>query len=170
MPAKTKISGTWKDVSALHCRVGGSWKTVSAGHVKIAGAWKPFFTSQQTYRYWRYVEGSAVVGHHPRVSRIDLMDAASNATRLITYTSDNCSDSGEYIIGTVTIDLGAGNEKFFTNARTYSTYAGGTRAANVTVQYSSNNSTWTTAFTLIMANYNYPSGSASCGLFSGYLT
>lgn len=170
MPGSVRVSGSYKTISKLSVRVSGAWKDVTKGSVRVNGAWKEFFTSQQTYRYWRYVEGSAVVGHHPRVSRIDLMDASSNATRLITYTSDNCSDSGEYIIGTVSIDLGAGNEKWFTNARTYSVYAGGTRSANVTVQYSSNNSTWTTAFTLIMANYNYPSGSASCGLFSGYLT
>jgi hypothetical protein len=48
-----------------------------------------------THRYWRYVVGSTVSGHHPRVSRIYLSDA--NATTnwdLVTFTSDNCSDSG----------------------------------------------------------------------------
>ncbi len=58
------------------------------------------------HRYWRYVEGSAVVSHHPRVSRIDLIDINGTVRNLVTYTSDNCSDSGTYIVGTVSADLG----------------------------------------------------------------
>lgn len=58
------------------------------------------------HKYWRYVEGSAVVSHHPRVSRIDLIDVSGKVLNLITYTSDNCSDSGTYIIGTVSADVG----------------------------------------------------------------
>jgi len=34
----------------------------------------------------------------------------------------------------------------------YSTYSGGLRSANYTVQYSDDNSTWTTAFTGVMSN------------------
>jgi hypothetical protein len=63
--------------------------------------------SYGNHRYWRYVEGSAVVSHHPRVSRIDLIDVNGTIRNLITYTSDNCSDSGTYIIGTVSADLGS---------------------------------------------------------------
>lgn len=120
-------------------------------------------------RYWRYVEGAAVVSHHPRVSRIDLIDGDTNATRLVTYTSDNCSDSGEYQIGTRSIDLGAGNEKWFVNARIYSVF-NGARSANFTLQYSYDNASWTTAVGGIMANYNHPDTSSfSCGLFFGYV-
>lgn len=60
------------------------------------------------HRYWRYVEGSAVVSHHPRVSRIILTDVSGIDSNLIVYTSDNCSDSGTYIVGTTTAtDFGA---------------------------------------------------------------
>jgi len=55
-------------------------------------------------RYWRYVEGSAVVSHHPRVSRIILTDENGNNFDIVNYTSDNCADSGTYIVGTVTYD------------------------------------------------------------------
>jgi len=55
-------------------------------------------------RYWRYVEGSAVVSHHPRVSRIILTDQDGSDFDIVNYTSDNCSDSGTYIVGTVTYD------------------------------------------------------------------
>jgi hypothetical protein len=55
------------------------------------------------HRYWRYVEGSPVDSHHPRVSRIILSDGITDVN-IVTYTSDNCSDTGEYVIGTVTYD------------------------------------------------------------------
>jgi len=58
------------------------------------------------HRYWRYVEGSTVVGHHPRVSRIDFITKSGAVYNLITSTTDNCSDSGIYIIGTQTKDFG----------------------------------------------------------------
>lgn len=58
------------------------------------------------HRYWRYVEGSAVAGHHPRVSRIDFIGTNGVVYNLITYTSDNCVDSGTYIVGTVSKDFG----------------------------------------------------------------
>jgi hypothetical protein len=56
------------------------------------------------HRYWRYVEGSAVNSHHPRVSRIMLVTNSGDETTLIRYTDDNQSDSGTYIVGTVGID------------------------------------------------------------------
>ena len=58
------------------------------------------------HRYWRYVEGGAVVGHHPRVSRIDFITKSGAVYNLITYTTDNCADSGTYIVGTVSKDFG----------------------------------------------------------------
>lgn len=126
----------------------------------------PVGRSVPSARYWRYVEGSAVDGHHPRCSRIMLLDELGNSTTIVTYTSDNCSDSGTYIVGTVTYDAGAGNTKSFINAQIYSVFGGGGRAANVTVQYSNDNSSWTTAFSGIMANYTYPNGSGVCGLIN----
>ena len=58
------------------------------------------------HRYWRYVEGGAVVGHHPRVSRIDFITKSGAVYNLITYTTDNCADSGTYIVGTANKDFG----------------------------------------------------------------
>lgn len=42
MTAQTKISGAWKDVSAVSTKVSGAWKDVSEGYTKISGAWKQF--------------------------------------------------------------------------------------------------------------------------------
>jgi len=57
------------------------------------------------HRYWRYVEGSAVVSHHPRISKIVLVDSDDNHYVIKKYVDDNHSDSGEYIIGTVPYDF-----------------------------------------------------------------
>jgi hypothetical protein len=85
-------------------------------------------------RYWRYVEGSAVVSHHPRVSRIILTDVNGVDYNLIVYTSDNCSDTGTYIVGTVSVDFatniwtdltGRGNNGTLTNGPTYNSVNGG---------------------------------------------
>lgn len=62
--------------------------------------------SYGAHRYWRYVEGSAIASHHPRVSRIILTDINGNDYPFITYTTDNCSDTGTYIVGTVSVDVG----------------------------------------------------------------
>ena len=56
-------------------------------------------------RYWRYVEGSAVVQHHPRVSRIMLVDKNGIEYTIVKYVDDNKFDVGEYQIGTVTMDV-----------------------------------------------------------------
>jgi hypothetical protein len=61
-------------------------------------------------RYWRYVEGSGVVQHHPRVSRIMLVDRNGIEYTIVKYVDDNKFDSGEYQIGTVTMD--AANKVF----------------------------------------------------------
>lgn len=58
------------------------------------------------HRYWRYVEGAAIAGHHPRVARIDFITKSGAVYNLTTYTTDNCSDSGTYIVGTVSKDFG----------------------------------------------------------------
>jgi hypothetical protein len=52
-------------------------------------------------RYWRYVEGSAIVSHHPMVSRIILTDINGIDKDYKIYTTDNCSNIGEYQVGTV---------------------------------------------------------------------
>ena len=152
---------TWYDL------VGSNNGTLNNGMTVIEG---PLNTSIPSARYWKYVEGSAVVSHHPRSARIMLLDNSGNATTITTYTADNCADTGTYLVGTVTYDAGFGNTKSFTNAQIYSSFSGGTRAANVTVQYSSDNSTWTTAFSGVMGNYTYTNGSAVCGIVNLNLT
>lgn len=85
-------------------------------------------------RYWRYVEGAAVAGHHPRVSRIDFITKSGARYNLVTYTADNCSDSGTYIVGTVSKDFGGtswfdlsgnSNTGTLTNGPVYSNTNGG---------------------------------------------
>lgn len=74
-------------------------------------------------RFWRYVEGSTVTGHHPRVSRIMLVDNAGTEYELVHYCQDNVSDSGTYIVGTVSTsvlgktwyDLSGNNRHFHLN-------------------------------------------------------
>ncbi len=74
-------------------------------------------------RHWRYVEGSTVTGHHPRVSRIMLIDNEGTEHELVHYCQDNISDSGSYIIGTISTtvlgktwyDLSGNNRHFHLN-------------------------------------------------------
>jgi hypothetical protein len=95
-------------------------------------------------RYWRYVEGSAVVSHHPRVSRIILTDVNGVDYNLIVYASDNCSDTGTYIVGTVSVDFatniwtdlsGNSNTGTLTNGPTYSSANGGSVSFDGTNDY-----------------------------------
>ena len=82
------------------------------------------------HKYWRYVEGSAVTLHHPRVSRIDFITPNGSVYNLITYTSDNCADSGTTAVGTVSKQFtpstwrdlsGNSNKGTLTNGPTFST-------------------------------------------------
>jgi len=81
------------------------------------------------HKYWRYVEGSAVTLHHPRVSRIDFITPNGSVYNLITYTSDNCADSGTVAVGTVSKQFtpstwrdlsGNSNKGTLTNGPTFS--------------------------------------------------
>ena len=95
------------------------------------------------HRYWRYVEGAAVVGHHPRVSRIDFITPNGSVYNLITSTTDNCADSGIYIIGTISKDFGPStwydlsgtNNGTLTNGPTFSGGNGGSITFNGSNQY-----------------------------------
>ena len=121
------------------------------------------------YRYWRYVRGTTIIGHHPNVARIDL--TGDGTTRLVTFASDNSSDIGQWNHNIFPpspgyIDLGAGNERLFTGAQIYSVYGNETntsyrRSANVTVQGSNDLSNWITTFTGVAANYVYPNSTVS---------
>ena len=96
------------------------------------------------HRYWRYVEGSAVAGHHPRVSRIDFITPSGTVYNLVTYTSDNCVDSGTYIVGTVSKDFGPStildisnnsNNGTLTNGPSYNAANGGSIVFDGTNDY-----------------------------------
>lgn len=123
-----------------------------------------------TARYWRYVEQSAVVGHHPRVSRLILRETNGTETNAFVYAGDNCSDSGAYQIGTTgTYDYG--REATVSTVKSYSVYGGGQRSAYYALQFSDDNSNWNTAYYGIMANYNYATNSGpGCGIYTGYDT
>jgi hypothetical protein len=115
-------------------------------------------------RYWRYVEGSAVASHHPRTARITFVDTTNVSTNIVTYVADNCADLGVYIPGTVSYDFGAGNNKTITKVQIYSSFGGGLRSSNYTIQYSNDNSTWFNHIVGVMSNYS------SCGLIDGTIT
>ena len=58
-------------------------------------------TPTGAHRYWRYIEGSAVVTHHPRCSRIILSTSTGDNITLIKYEDDNTIENGPFAIGTV---------------------------------------------------------------------
>ena len=73
--------------------------------------------------------------------------------------ADNCSDQGDYIVGTKTKDFI--QPVYVKSGFIYASFAG-LRASNITIQYSDDNSNWTTAYTTTMSN------NAACGLhYSG---
>jgi len=116
-------------------------------------------------RYWRYYVDTAVVDHHPRVARIDLIDEFAITYNLVTYVGDNCSDSGT-IPGTNasagTYDFGVLG-KNITNAQFYVSYGGDRRAANIILQSSENNTDWTNEVTGVADSDANPA-SPRCGL------
>lgn len=96
-----------------------------------------------TYNYARYLVGSATNSHHPRVSRLYVIDASQNKHTVQTYASDNCSDTGGIPSqgSSFTFDSSS-NPRVFIGIGGYVSFAGA-RGANVTLQGSQDNSTWT---------------------------
>ena len=94
------------------------------------------------HRYWRYVEGSAVVQHHPRSSRIMLTDINGIDYVIVKYVDDNKADSGTYQVGTVTVDLASrwhdlsisNNSAGLSNSPTYNSNYGGYFSFNGSTQ------------------------------------
>lgn len=87
-----------------------------------------------------------------------------SSTTIITYTSANCSDVGVYQPGTVSYDFGT--PTYVGRCYGYSTFSGSRRAANITIQSSDNNATWTTRFTGAHDNNQVfgSGGTSSCGI------
>jgi hypothetical protein len=123
------------------------------------------------HRYWRYVEGSAVASHHPRSSRIILIDVSGAEHTIIKYATDNCSDSGTYIVGTVTydfspvwMDLSNNGNNFTLNSSGYNSSNGGSITMNGSTGHASIGSmTLTNGFTL--EAWCYMSSTSSFGIF-----
>lgn len=126
-------------------------------------------TTSGAHRYWRYRVGSSsdsyTTNHFPRAARIGLTInnslTSSHGTDqdIIVFTPDNCADGGTIPSnGTVyAYDFGSAVE--VTGSYFYSTFNGGYRAATVTIEYSDNNSSWTTAWTGPVSN-----NSNQCGI------
>lgn len=72
------------------------------------------------------------------------------STDIFTATSDNCSDSGDYIIGTKTYDFTT--PTYVKGAYSYSTFGASARGSNITIEFSDDNSNWYTAYTTTMDN------------------
>lgn len=107
------------------------------------GAWGKLNAGTQ-YAYARYLTGSATVSHHPRCSRIYVIDENGNKYTVNTFTSDNCSDSGGIpSSGAAYTYNSSSSPKVFTGIGGYVSFGGGTRGAYVTLQGSQDNSTWT---------------------------
>lgn len=112
-------------------------------------------------RYWRYSVGSTITGHHPRVSRIMLVDQTNQAIDVVNFTSDNCSDSGTIPGQGTTYTRDYGQRIAIRAAQIYSTFGGGTRSSNYSVEYSNDNVNWTTSFSGVM------SSATGCGVIAG---
>jgi hypothetical protein len=112
------------------------------------------------YRYTRYYVVSATVAHHPRISRIYLIDANGSKMQVYYSTSDNCSDQGAIPSNgnSFTHDAGSGNANQFTGFGFYSVYSGGNRGSNIKIEGSDDNSSWTQIGSTIDAQ-----SAASCG-------
>jgi hypothetical protein len=141
------------------------WKPRSPGYVRAQvsfganGSYHPLRRIDDTYgigsahRYWRYVEGSTVAGHHPRISRIWLIKKDGTKQNAIVYNSDNQSDVGTYLVGTTSVyDAGTPIEVVG-----YGVYCVVTtyRAAYVTLQWSDNGSNWNNHIVGLTACWRY---------------
>jgi hypothetical protein len=133
----------------------------------ITGSWVTM--TLKYYRYWRYRQISAITGHHPRASRIMIVNDRGQEFSIAGFTSDNCGDSGTIPSdGTSYVyDFGSSPQRIV-SAWIYSTYAGGLRASNVAIECSNDNSNWQISFNGIAhnytgGNYNNANTAAQCG-------
>lgn len=49
MSLGTRVSGAWKNISAVSVKVNGAWKTCKQVYVKVSGAWKPCIFTSESY-------------------------------------------------------------------------------------------------------------------------
>jgi hypothetical protein len=116
------------------------------------------------HRYWRYRIGAAISGgsHFPRMSRLGLTtNEGGSGTDYTIYTAnaDNCADNGA-IPGEGTVySYDFGTAKTVIGSFFYSVFNGGYRGSNVFIEWSDNNSSWTTAWTGPISN-----NGSQCGI------
>ena len=48
MSIYTRVSGTWRDIQAVHARVSGAWKQCKNVYVKVGGVWQPLLSHQES--------------------------------------------------------------------------------------------------------------------------
>ena len=143
----------------------GEWRARHPAYVRTQvnfgnnGSYHPLRPIDTTYgigsahRYWRYVEGGTVSGHHPRISRIWLIKKDGTRQNAIVYTSDNQSDVGTYLVGTTsTYDAGTPIEVVGYGVYHVTTVY---RAAYATLQWSDDGSNWTNHFTGLTSCWRY---------------
>lgn len=123
-----------------------------------------------SHRYWRFRVGSTISGHFPRMGRLGLTvnnsSTKSNGTDYDIYVAapDNCADNGA-IPGDGTVysyDFGSAVE--VTGSYFYSVYNGGNRASTCHVEWSDNNSSWTTAWSGPISNHGNQCGLLRFGI------
>ena len=71
------------------------------GTVTSAGSGTTGDGTYGAHTYWRYVEGSTVSGHHPRVSKVYLTDSSGIEYMVANFGYDNHTDRGVYQVGTL---------------------------------------------------------------------
>ena len=108
-------------------------------------SWNSLLSQGVSYRYTRYYVVSASAGHHPRISRVYLIQQDGTKVQVYNASSaDNCTDGGDIPANDAnyTDDAGAAGGKIFTGFGFYSTYTGGNRGSNIKLEGSVDNSTW----------------------------
>ena len=85
---------------------------IITGSVTSAGSGTTGDGSYGAHSYWRYVEGSAVESHHPRISRLWFVDSMGVEYQAVNYLGDNSSDAGTYLVGTVSGTAISGKTSF----------------------------------------------------------
>jgi len=149
------VAGTGNQTPSIRTTSQAFTFNPSTGNLSISG-----YLVTGGYRYWRYVVGSATNGHHPRTARIILTSSGTGIdTDIAVFTSDNCSDSGTIPSDGTTYSYDFISNIWICAAKIYVSF-GGARAANYSVQYSTNNSSWTTYFSGSMS-------STGCGFLIG---
>lgn len=149
------------DINALH-------------QTKTTSLWRVQSGLSGAHRYWRYRIGAALSGgsHFPRVSRIGLTvnNSATSSYgtdyNVVVFNADNCADNGEIPSNgnSWTYDFGSAVE--VTGSYINSVFAGGYRGSTCFVEWSDNNSSWTTAWTGPVTNNGNQCGVIRFGMGS----